>query len=89
MRERAVDVGVGQAAIQIAWRHGARVFATAGTDEKLAKARQLGAYEVVNHTTEDLPARVKDKRVKREQLAERALADLTSWRDASALSTAV
>ena len=38
--------GVGQAAIQIAWRHGARVFATAGTDEKLAKARQLGAYEV-------------------------------------------
>ena len=43
--------GVGQAAIQIAWRHGARVFATAGTDEKLAKARQLGAYEVINHTT--------------------------------------
>lgn len=52
--------GVGQAAIQIAWRHGARVFATAGTDEKLVKARQLGAYEVVNHTTEDLPARVKE-----------------------------
>ena len=49
--------GVGQAAIQIAWRHGARVFATAGTDEKLAKARQLGAYEVINHTTEDLPAK--------------------------------
>ena len=43
--------GVGQAAIQIARLHGARVFATAGTDEKLARARELGAYEVVNHTT--------------------------------------
>lgn len=52
--------GVGQAAIQIAWRHGARVFATAGTDEKLAKARQLGAYEVVNHTTEDVPRRIRE-----------------------------
>ncbi len=52
--------GVGQAAIQIAWRHGARVFATAGTDEKLAKARQLGAYEVVNHTTQDVPAVIRE-----------------------------
>ena len=51
--------GVGQAAIQIACRQGARVFATAGTDEKLVKARQLGAYEVINHTTEDVPARLK------------------------------
>jgi len=38
---------------------------------------------------DDLPTRVKDKRVKREQLAERALAELASWRDASALSVAV
>lgn len=52
--------GVGQAAIQIAWRHGARVFATAGSNEKLAKARQLGAYEVINHTTEDVPARIRE-----------------------------
>ena len=52
--------GVGQAAIQIAWRHGARVFATAGTDEKLASARQLGAYEVVNHTTDDVPKRIRE-----------------------------
>jgi NADPH:quinone reductase-like Zn-dependent oxidoreductase len=52
--------GVGQAAIQIAWRHGARVFATAGTDEKLVKARQLGAYEVVNHATEDLPGKLRE-----------------------------
>jgi NADPH:quinone reductase-like Zn-dependent oxidoreductase len=51
--------GVGQAAIQIAWLHGARVFATAGTDEKLAKARQLGAYEVFNHYTQDIPAELR------------------------------
>jgi NADPH:quinone reductase-like Zn-dependent oxidoreductase len=51
--------GVGQAAIQIAWRHGARVFATAGTDEKLAKARQLGAYDVINHNTQDVAAMIK------------------------------
>ncbi len=52
--------GVGQAAIQIAWRHGARVFATAGSDGKLIKARQLGAYEVINHATEDLPGKLRE-----------------------------
>jgi NADPH:quinone reductase-like Zn-dependent oxidoreductase len=51
--------GVGQAAIQIAWLHGARVFATAGTDEKLAKAREIGAYEVINHYTQDLAAEIR------------------------------
>ncbi len=51
--------GVGQAAIQIAWLHGARVFATAGTDDKLARARQLGAYEVVNHYTQDVPGAIR------------------------------
>jgi NADPH:quinone reductase-like Zn-dependent oxidoreductase len=57
--------GVGQAAIQIARLHGARVIATAGTDEKLARARALGAFETVNHTTGDLAAAVRrltDKR---------------------------
>jgi NADPH:quinone reductase-like Zn-dependent oxidoreductase len=51
--------GVGQAAIQIAWLHGARVFATAGTDDKLGRARELGAYEVINHHTQDLPAEIR------------------------------
>ncbi len=41
--------GVGSAAIQIAKFFGARVIATAGSDEKLAKARQLGADEVIHH----------------------------------------
>ena len=55
----AAGSGVGQAAIQIAWLHGARVFATAGSDEKLARARELGATEVVNHHTQDLAAEVR------------------------------
>jgi NADPH:quinone reductase-like Zn-dependent oxidoreductase len=52
--------GVGQAAIQIATLHGARVIATGGTDEKLARARDLGADAVVNHHTDDVPARVRE-----------------------------
>jgi NADPH:quinone reductase-like Zn-dependent oxidoreductase len=55
----AAGSGVGQAAIQIARLHGARVFATAGTDDKMARARQLGAAEVVNHSTSDVPAAVR------------------------------
>lgn len=55
----AAGSGVGQAAIQIAWLHGARVFATAGTDEKLARAREIGAYEAVNHHTQDVPAEIR------------------------------
>jgi NADPH:quinone reductase-like Zn-dependent oxidoreductase len=50
--------GVGQAAIQIARFHGARVFATAGTSEKLARAREIGATEVINHHTQDVPAEI-------------------------------
>jgi NADPH:quinone reductase-like Zn-dependent oxidoreductase len=55
----AAGSGVGQAAVQIAWLHGARVFATAGSDEKLARARELGASEVVNHYTQDLAAEIR------------------------------
>jgi NADPH:quinone reductase-like Zn-dependent oxidoreductase len=41
--------GVGSAAIQIAKFLGARVIATASSDLKLAKARELGADHLVNH----------------------------------------
>ncbi len=54
----AAGSGVGQAAIQIAFLHGARVFATAGTPDKLARARALGAYEVIDHHRQDLAAEV-------------------------------
>jgi NADPH:quinone reductase-like Zn-dependent oxidoreductase len=41
--------GVGTAAIQVAKARGARVIATAGSEEKCARAKALGADEVVNH----------------------------------------
>jgi NADPH:quinone reductase-like Zn-dependent oxidoreductase len=46
--------GVGSAAIQIAKFLGARVIATAGTDEKLTKARELGADFAINHKTQKI-----------------------------------
>ena len=46
--------GVGSAAIQIAKFFGARVIATAGSDEKLAKARELGADHGINHKTQKI-----------------------------------
>lgn len=54
----AAGSGVGQAAIQIAFMHGARVFATAGSDEKLERARSLGAYEVIHHHNQDVAQEV-------------------------------
>jgi NADPH:quinone reductase-like Zn-dependent oxidoreductase len=45
----AAGSGVGSAAIQIAKFFGAHVIATAGSDEKLEKAKQIGADEVIHH----------------------------------------
>lgn len=45
--------GVGSAAVQLAHDHGARVVATAGTDEKLSLATSLGADVVANYKTQD------------------------------------
>jgi NADPH:quinone reductase-like Zn-dependent oxidoreductase len=55
----AAGSGVGSAAIQIAKASGARVIATAGSDAKLARARELGADEVINHSTEKIATEVK------------------------------
>jgi NADPH:quinone reductase-like Zn-dependent oxidoreductase len=55
----AAGSGVGTASIQIAKLYGARVIATASTDEKLAAARALGADETINHTVSELVAEVK------------------------------
>jgi NADPH:quinone reductase-like Zn-dependent oxidoreductase len=55
----AAGSGVGVAAIQIAKLFGARVIATASTDEKLARARALGADEVVNYARTEMVAEVK------------------------------
>jgi NADPH:quinone reductase-like Zn-dependent oxidoreductase len=45
----AAGSGVGSAAIQIAKATGARVIATAGSEPKLAKAKELGADDVLLH----------------------------------------
>ena len=55
----AAGSGVGSVAIQIAKLRGARVIATASSDEKLAKARSLGADETVNYSTEEWPKEVR------------------------------
>jgi NADPH2:quinone reductase len=50
--------GVGSMVIQMAKAAGARVLTTAGSDEKAAACRALGAEAVVNYKTEDVAAAV-------------------------------
>src|SRR5262249_13738030 len=53
--------GVGSAAIQIARLFSARVIATAGAADKLEKARELGADEVIDHVRDDVAQEVRAK----------------------------
>jgi len=46
--------GVGSAAIQIAKFFGARVIATAGSDAKLQKGKELGADHLINHKSQKI-----------------------------------
>ncbi len=55
----AASSGVGSCAIQIAKLFQCRVIATAGGEEKLAKARELGADDVIDHYRQDISAEVK------------------------------
>ncbi len=52
--------GVGSAVVQMAKALGARVITTAGSEEKLALCRQLGAEVAINYRTEDVDARIKE-----------------------------
>jgi putative PIG3 family NAD(P)H quinone oxidoreductase len=52
--------GIGTTAIQIASALGARVFATAGTDEKCQVCRDLGAEQAINHRTGDFVAAMRE-----------------------------
>lgn len=45
--------GVGTASIQLAHYVGAKVFITAGSDEKIAKALEIGAHTGINYHTHD------------------------------------
>lgn len=50
--------GIGTTAIQLAARMGARVFTTAGSDEKCAACLALGAEKAINYKTQDFVAEV-------------------------------
>lgn len=57
----AAGSGVSTAAIQIARLLGARtIVATAGSDDKLARARELGATHTVNYTSDDFVAAARE-----------------------------
>lgn len=51
--------GVGSAVVQMAKAVGATVITTAGSDEKIALARELGADHVVNYKSEDFASQLK------------------------------
>lgn len=51
--------GTGRLLVQMAKMRGAKVFATAGTDEKAKDAKSLGADEVIVYTKEDFVAKAK------------------------------
>ena len=57
--------GVALAAMRLAKRLGARVWVTSSSDAKLARARQLGADETLNHRTIDVGREVRSRTGKR------------------------
>lgn len=52
--------GVGLLAVQVAKLLGLRVIGTVSSEEKAAKARELGCDEIIFYRTEDVAARVRD-----------------------------
>jgi NADPH:quinone reductase-like Zn-dependent oxidoreductase len=57
--------GVAIAALQICKQIGATVWVTSSSEAKLARARELGADEAINHTTTDVSRLVRDRTGKR------------------------
>jgi NADPH:quinone reductase-like Zn-dependent oxidoreductase len=55
-----VGSGIGTATLSLAGALGARVIATSSSDEKLARASELGAEVTINHASEDVASRVKE-----------------------------
>ena len=52
--------GIGTTAIQLATQRGARVFATAGSDEKCRACEQLGATRAINYRAHDFVDAIRD-----------------------------
>jgi NADPH:quinone reductase-like Zn-dependent oxidoreductase len=57
--------GVALAALKIAKRIGARVWVTSGSDEKLKRAKELGADEVLNYKKVDVGKEIRARTTKR------------------------
>jgi NADPH:quinone reductase-like Zn-dependent oxidoreductase len=57
--------GVAQAAMRIALMRGARVWVTSGSDEKLARAKELGAHEIINHRATSVGKEIRARTKKR------------------------
>lgn len=57
---QAAGSGIGSAAVQVARMAGATVFVTASTDEKLQRAKELGAHHLINYSNEDFTEKVMD-----------------------------
>ena len=55
----AAGSGIGHAAVQIAKHLKAIVYTTVGSEAKVARAKALGADEVINYQQEDFEARIK------------------------------
>lgn len=57
--------GVAQAAMRIALMRGARVWVTSGSEKKLARAKELGAHETVNHRKTSVGTEIRARTKKR------------------------
>ena len=55
----AAGSGTGSAAIEVAKHFGAKVIATAGSDEKLERAKEMGADEAINYKNADFAEVIK------------------------------
>ncbi len=62
---RGIGGGVAQAALRIAKKRGARVWVTSGSDEKLVRARAMGADETLNHKTMNVGKEIRARTGKR------------------------
>jgi NADPH:quinone reductase-like Zn-dependent oxidoreductase len=56
----SVGAGVGTAALKIARMIGCRVFAAAGSDAKLERARQLGADFLINYNRDEFDRKIRE-----------------------------
>lgn len=62
---QGIGGGVALAALQIARHIGAHIWVTSSSDEKLARARQLGAGETINYRTTDVALEIRARTGKR------------------------